>query len=80
MAVEMNGHRENSHKEHKEHREGDGGNGLYGLYALYGSSYLLPVIVKAHALGLYVITCDYLPHNARRNGNGRPRGFLTRAG
>ena len=80
MAVEMNGHRENSHKEHKEHREGDGGNGLYGLYALYGSSYLLPVIEKVHTLGLYVITCDYLPHNARRNGNGRPCGFLTRAG
>ena len=70
----------NSHKKHKEHREGDGGNGLYGLYALYGSIYLLPVIEKAHTLGLYVITCDYLPHNARRNGNGRPRGFLTRAG
>jgi hypothetical protein len=28
------------------------------------SIYLLPVIEKAHALGLYVITCDYLPHNA----------------
>ena len=54
----------NSHKAHKEHREGDGGNSLYGLYALYGSIYLLPVIEKAHALGLYVITCDYLPHNA----------------
>jgi hypothetical protein len=40
------------------------GHSLYGLYALYGSSYLLPVIEKAHALGLYVITCDYLPHDA----------------
>ena len=28
------------------------------------SIYLLPVIEKAHALGLYVITCDYLPQNA----------------
>ena len=36
---------------------------LYGLYALYGSIYLLPVIEKAHAFGLYVITCDDLPHN-----------------
>jgi hypothetical protein len=34
------------------------------LLLLGGSSYLLPVIEKAHALGLYVITCDYLPHNA----------------
>ena len=33
-----------------------------------GSSYLLPVIEKAHALGLYVITCDYLPHNAACRG------------
>ena len=29
-----------------------------------GSRCLLPVVEKAHALGLYVITCDYLPHNA----------------
>jgi hypothetical protein len=34
------------------------------LLLLGGSSYLLPVIEKAHALGLYVITCDDLPHNA----------------
>ncbi len=34
------------------------------LLLLGGSRYLLPVIEKAHALGLYVITCDYLPHNA----------------
>ena len=34
------------------------------MLLLGGSSYLLPVIEKAHALGLYVITCDYLPHNA----------------
>ena len=34
------------------------------LLLLGGSSYLLPVIEKAHALGLHVITCDYLPHNA----------------
>ena len=33
------------------------------LLLLGGSSYLLPVIEKAHALGLYVITCDYLPNN-----------------
>ena len=34
------------------------------LLLLGGSSYLLPVIEKAHALGLYVITCDCLPNNA----------------
>ena len=28
-----------------------------------GSRYLLPVVEKAHALGLCVITCDYLPNN-----------------
>ena len=30
---------------------------------LGGSRYLLPVIEAAHKLGLYVITCDYLPNN-----------------
>ena len=30
---------------------------------LGGAHYLLPVIREAHALGLYVITCDYLPDN-----------------
>ena len=34
------------------------------LLLLGGSSYLLLVIEKAHALGLHVITCDYLPNNA----------------
>ena len=34
------------------------------LLLLGGSSYLLPVIREARALGLYVITCDYLPDNA----------------
>ena len=33
------------------------------LLLLGGSSYLLPVIREAHALGLYVVTCDYLPDN-----------------
>ena len=33
------------------------------LLLLGGSNYLLPVIREAHALGLYVITCDYLPDN-----------------
>lgn len=33
------------------------------LLLLGGSGYLLPVIEKAHELGIYVITCDYLPHN-----------------
>lgn len=33
------------------------------LMLLGGSRYLLPVIKKAHDLGLYVITCDYLPNN-----------------
>lgn len=33
------------------------------LMLLGGSRYLLPVIECAHKLGLYVITCDYLPDN-----------------
>ena len=33
------------------------------LLLLGGSRYLLPVIKKAHDLGAYVITCDYLPDN-----------------
>lgn len=34
------------------------------LMLLGGSRYLIPVIEKAHELGIYVITCDYLPDNA----------------
>ena len=30
---------------------------------LGGSRYALPVIEAAHKLGIYVITCDYLPDN-----------------
>lgn len=33
------------------------------LLLLGGSKYLLPYIEAAHELGLYVITCDYLPNN-----------------
>lgn len=33
------------------------------LMLLGGSRYLLPVIEAAHSLGIYVITCDYLPDN-----------------
>ncbi len=33
------------------------------LMLLGGAQYLLPVIKEAHELGLYVITCDYLPDN-----------------
>ncbi len=33
------------------------------LLLLGGSRYLVPVIEAAHNLGLYVITCDYLPDN-----------------
>lgn len=33
------------------------------LMILGGSRYALPVIDAAHKLGLYVITCDYLPDN-----------------
>lgn len=33
------------------------------LLLLGGSRYLLPVIKAAHKLGIYVITCDYLPDN-----------------
>lgn len=34
------------------------------LMVLGGSRYILPVIETAHRLGIYVITCDYLPDNA----------------
>ena len=33
------------------------------LLLLGGSNYILPVIREAHALGISVITCDYLPDN-----------------
>ena len=33
------------------------------LLILGGSRYLKPVIKEAHKLGIYVITCDYLPDN-----------------
>ena len=33
------------------------------LLLLGGSRYLRPVIKEAHKLGIYVITCDYLPDN-----------------
>ena len=33
------------------------------LMILGGSRYAIPVIESAHKLGLYVITCDYLPDN-----------------
>lgn len=33
------------------------------ILLLGGSRYLIPVIKTAHDLGLYVITCDYLPNN-----------------
>ena len=33
------------------------------LLLLGGSRYLVPVVETAHNLGLYVITCDYLPDN-----------------
>ena len=34
------------------------------ILLLGGSHYLLPVIEAAHELGVYAITCDYLPDNA----------------
>ena len=37
------------------------------LLLLGGSRYLIPVIKIAHDLGLYVITCDYLPDNIAHN-------------
>lgn len=33
------------------------------LMLLGGLRYLIPVIKKAHELGIYVITCDYIPDN-----------------
>lgn len=33
------------------------------LLLLGGSRYIIPIIEKAHELGCYVVTCDYLPDN-----------------
>ena len=33
------------------------------LMILGGSRFVIPLIEKAHQMGLFVITCDYLPHN-----------------
>ncbi len=33
------------------------------LLLLGGARYILPVIREAKALGIYTVTCDYLPHN-----------------
>lgn len=33
------------------------------LLLLGGSRYAIPLIETAHKLGIYVITCDYLPNN-----------------
>lgn len=33
------------------------------LMILGGSKYIVPVIKQAHELGIFVITCDYLPNN-----------------
>ncbi len=41
------------------------------LMILGGSRYAIPVIKKAHELGLYVITCDYLPDNAAHKFSDR---------
>lgn len=40
-----------------------GENNMKKLMILGGSRYAIPVIKKAHELGVYVITCDYLPDN-----------------
>ena len=33
------------------------------IMILGGTRYAIPVIESAHKLGLYTITCDYLPDN-----------------
>ena len=33
------------------------------LMILGGSRFILPLIEKAHKMGIFVITCDYLPDN-----------------
>lgn len=33
------------------------------LMILGGSKYIIPIIEEAHRMGIYVITCDYLPDN-----------------
>ena len=41
------------------------------LMILGGSRYAIPVIKAAHDLGLYVITCDYLPDNIAHKNSDR---------
>lgn len=52
----------NKNKDGRNANKGEKGK-MKKLLILGGSRYLLPVIEKAHELGLYVITCDYLPDN-----------------
>ena len=45
------------------------------IMMLGGSRYLKPVIEKAHELGLYVITCDYIPENPGHKHSKKPSGL-----
>lgn len=44
---------------------------------LGGSSYIVPVIKIAHELGIYVITCDYLPNNIAHRYSDEYRNVST---
>ena len=48
------------------------------LLLLGGAQYLLPVIEEAHKLGLYVITCDYLPDNIAHKHSDEYRNVSIR--
>lgn len=37
--------------------------GVKKLLILGGSRYIIPAIKAAHQLGVYVVSCDYLPDN-----------------
>ncbi len=47
------------------------------LLLLGGSSYIVPVIKMAHEMGIYVITCDYLPNNIAHRYSDEYRNVST---
>ena len=50
------------------------------LLLLGGSRYLIPVIEKAHELGIFVITCDYLPDNIAHRYSDEYRNMVRSFG
>ncbi len=47
------------------------------ILMLGGSGYIVPVIKMAHEMGIYVITCDYLPNNVAHRYSDEYRNVST---